>query len=337
MRALVTGAAGFIGSHLSEELLGRGQQVIAIDDLSTGSLSNIDHLQKVREFSFHHGSVLDSQELSAVIEQADLIYHLAAAVGVRYVLEHPVASLVTNARGTENVLRLAEEHGNKPVVLASSSEVYGKTTKVPFIEGDDCVIGATSVSRWGYSCSKALDEFLALAYHREKSLPVVVLRLFNTVGPRQSARYGMVLPRFVAQALAGDPITVYGDGQQTRSFTYVKDVVKAMADIALVPGARGQVFNLGSDREITIDELAQLVRRLLNSDSEIIHVPFSEVYGTEFEEARRRLADISKIQNHISYRPSNDLAHVINEIADDMKLRPEAQPQRTERLGAGSS
>ena len=316
MKALITGGAGFIGSHLSEELVSRGQEVVAFDDLSTGSISNVAHLQEVQGFSFHLGSILEPSDLGGLIEQADHIYHLAAAVGVKYVLEHPVASLETNARGTENVLRLAEQHGKKKVILASSSEVYGKTSRVPFREDDDAVLGPTSVSRWGYSCSKAFDEFLALAYHHEKGLPVVVLRFFNTVGPRQKGHYGMVMPRFVSQVMSGDPITVYGDGEQMRSFTYVKDVVKAIANIALVPSAEGQVFNVGSDREISINELAEHLRRVLNSSSEIIHIPFSEVYGTEFEEAMRRSADISKIQKYINYHPETDLATIAKEIAD---------------------
>jgi len=327
VKALITGGAGFIGSHLSEELLSRGQEVIAFDDLSTGILSNVAHLQDAPGFSFYRGSILEPSDLSGLIEQADLVYHLAAAVGVRYVLEHPVAALETNARGTENVLRLAKEHGGKKVILASSSEVYGKTSKIPFREDDDTVLGPTSVSRWGYSCSKALDEFLALAYHREKGLPAVVLRFFNIVGPRQSGRYGMVMPRFVSQALAGDHITVYGDGEQMRSFTYVKDVVKAMADIALVPSAEGQVFNIGSDREITINDLAQLVRRVLKSGSEIIHIPFSEVYGSDFEEASRRLADISKIKKYISYHPNTDLAFIVSGVASSLRATGEAYEQ----------
>jgi len=327
VKALITGGAGFIGSHLSEELLSRGQEVIAFDDLSTGILSNVAHLQDAPGFSFYRGSILEPSDLSGLIEQADLVYHLAAAVGVRYVLEHPVAALETNARGTENVLRLAKEHGGKKVILASSSEVYGKTSKIPFREDDDTVLGPTSVSRWGYSCSKALDEFLALAYHREKGLPAVVLRFFNIVGPRQSGRYGMVMPRFVSQALAGDHITVYGDGEQMRSFTYVKDVVKAMADIALVPSAEGQVFNIGSDREITINDLAQLVRRVLKSGSEIIHIPFSEVYGSDFEEASRRLADISKIKKYISYHPNTDLAFIVSGVASSLRATGGAYEQ----------
>ena len=325
MKALITGGAGFIGSHLAEDLLSRGQDVLVLDDLSTGSLSNVAHLQGVSGFSFHEGSILNVSDLSASTEQADIIFHLAAAVGVRYVLDRPLAALETNSRGTENVLRIADEHGKK-VILASSSEVYGKLATVPFREGDDSILGPTSVSRWGYACAKALDEFLAFAYYREKGLPVVALRFFNTVGPRQSGRYGMVMPRFVSQALAGEPITVYGDGQQMRSFTYVKDVVRATADIALVPKAEGQVFNIGSDRETSIDGLAEHVRRVLDSDSEIIHVPLAEVYGEDFEEAPRRLPDISKVQEYIDFHPSTELTPIVKEIADHMTINAESRP-----------
>ena len=320
MKVLITGGAGFIGSHLCEELLSRGNKVVASDDLSTGSLSNIAHLQQASGFSFHHGSVLDPSDSSELIEQTDVIYHLAAAVGVKYVLEHSLTALETNVRGTENVFQLAEQLGKKKVILASSSEVYGKTSKLPFREDDDSVLGPTSMNRWGYSCSKAFGEFLALAYYREKGLPKVVFRLLNTVGPRQKGRYGMVMPRFVSQALAGDPITVYGDGEQMRSFTYVKDVVKAMADMALVPSAEGQVFNVGSDKETTINDLAKLLRRVLNSNSEIIYIPFSQVYGTNFEEAKRRLADISKIQKHIKYHPNTDLTFMVRKIACSLNV-----------------
>ena len=316
MRALITGGAGFIGSHLARELLDRGHEVTVLDDLSTGTRSNLVRLEDLGGFCFVEGSILEPSCLSLLIEKADVAYHLAAAVGVRYVLEHPVAALETNSRGTENVLRLAEVHGKTKVVLASSSEVYGKLSKVPFHEDDDAVLGPTSVSRWGYSCTKTLDEFLALAYHHEKGLPVVVLRFFNTVGPGQTGRYGMVMPRFVSQALKGDPITVYGDGEQMRSFTHVKDVVRAVADISTVPEAEGQVFNVGSVRETTINGLAELVRDVLGSTSEIVHRPFSQVFGPDFEETSRRLADISKIRRYIDYQPNTDLAFVVREIAD---------------------
>ena len=319
MRALITGGAGFIGSHLCEELLGRGQQVLAFDNVSTGSLSNIAHLQGVPGFDYQQGTILDTDQLAAIISKVDIVYHLAAAVGVKYVLDNPVTALETNTAGTENVLKLAQRLGNKKVIITSSSEVYGKSDKLPFQENDDTVIGPTSVRRWGYACSKALDEFLALAYHREKALPVVVLRLFNTVGPRQTPGYGMVIPRLVTQALAGAPMTVYGDGDQKRCFTYVRDVVKAIVDIAQAPGAEGQVFNLGSNEEISINGLTEVVRQVLESSSEIIHVPFMEVYGEDFEETRRRVPDMSKIRRYISYEPNTDLRFIIREIARSLE------------------
>jgi UDP-glucose 4-epimerase len=319
MKALITGGAGFIGSHLAEELLGRGHQVVAFDNLSTGSLDNIAHLRKYPGFDFYSGSILETSNLSPLVEQADCIYHLAASVGVMHILEHPLVALETNARGTENVLRLAAEQGKKQVVLASSSEVYGKTAKIPFCEDDDIVLGPTSVSRWGYACGKAFDEFLGLAYHQQEGLPVVVLRFFNTIGPRQQGHYGMVAPRFVAQAQAGEPIPVHGDGEQMRSFTYVKDVAKAVVDISQAPAAEGQVFNVGSNREISINGLAQLVRQTLDSKSEIVHIPYSAAYGPGFEDPQRRLPDISKIQKYINYNPTTDLAFMIREIADAIK------------------
>ena len=319
MKALITGGAGFIGSHLVEELINRGQEVIALDDFSTGDSANLGNLSNSPGLSVLRGSVLEAGDVAGPIKQADVVYHLAASVGVQHVLERPLETLETNVLGTANVLRLAEQHGNKKVILASSSEVYGKGAKTPFREDDDSVLGPTSVSRWGYACSKAFDEFLALAYHREKGLPVMALRLFNTVGPRQQGRYGMVMPRFVSQALAGDPMTVYGDGEQLRTFTYVKDVVKAMADIAQVPSAEGQVFNVGSDSEISINALAMLVVEVLHSDSEIVHIPFSQVYGENFEEARRKLPDISKIRGYIDYHPTTDVAHIVEEITTDLR------------------
>lgn len=314
MKALITGGAGFIGSHLAEELLSRGQEVVAYDDLSTGYQSNIDHLRANPNFSFQPGNILDADRLESAIRDADQIYHLAASVGVKNILEHPLSALTTNVNGTENVLKLALAHGKKKVILASSSEVYGKSSQVPFREDTDSVLGPTSISRWGYACAKALDEFLALAYHQEEGLPVVALRFFNIVGPRQVGRYGMVLPRFVAQARQGEPITVFGDGEQQRSFTYVKDAVRAVADISELPAAEGQVFNVGSNHHISINCLAELVRDTLGSSSEIIHIPYSEAYGPDFEDVRLRAADISKIQGLINYEPNPDLAFIIKEI-----------------------
>lgn len=319
MKVLVTGGAGFIGSHLVEALLAEGKEVIVLDNLSTGSLRNIEHLKKNSRFHFVLGSILDPEALAPLVAETELIYHLAAAVGVRFIVQNPVATLVTNVRGTENVLESAERLGKKKVILASTSEVYGKGAKFPFREDDDSVIGPTTVSRWGYACSKSLDEFLALAYYREKGLPVVILRLFNTVGARQTGHYGMVLPRFVEQALRGEQITVYGDGEQLRSFTYVQDVVGAMSKIARVKEAEGEVFNVGSNGEISINELAALVKKTLKSDSPIVHLSYEQAYGQGFEDLRRRLPDISKLRKYIDYRPNTSLAQIVQEIAEDMK------------------
>jgi UDP-glucose 4-epimerase len=315
MKILITGGAGFIGSHLAQRFLSLGHHVIALDNLSTGHLDNIKHLLPYPHFRFVEGDVLDKGALKPLIEEADLIYHLAAAVGVKFVVDHLIGTLETNVQGTENVLRLAHHCGGKKVVLASTSEVYGKSQSVPYKEDADSVLGPTSIGRWGYACSKALDEFLALAYYKEQGLPVVILRLFNTVGPRQAGRYGMVVPRFVSQALQGKPITVYGDGLQTRCFTYVGHVVKAMMDIAQVPEGEGQVFNVGSDREVSVNELAALVKETLKSRSPIVHIPYSEVYPLDFEDTYRRVPDISKIQKYIDYQPDTGLAQVIHEVA----------------------
>jgi UDP-glucose 4-epimerase len=315
MKALITGGAGFIGSHLAQTLLGLGHHVIALDNLSTGHLNNIKPLLPDPHFRLVEGDVLDKGILKPLIEEADLLYHLAAAVGVKFVVDHLIGTLETNVQGTENVLRFAHHCRGKKVVLASTSEVYGKSQKIPYKEDDDSVLGPTSIGRWGYACSKALDEFLALAYHKEQGLPVVILRLFNTVGPRQAGRYGMVVPRFVSQAIQGKPITVYGDGMQTRCFTYVGDVVKAMIDIGQVAKAEGQVFNVGTDREVTINELAALVKETLKSTSPTVHIPYSEVYPSDFEDTYRRVPDISKIQEYIDYQPNTNLAQVIHEVA----------------------
>ena len=315
MKALITGGAGFIGSHLAEELLGRGQEVIALDDLSTGNKGNITHLRARPGFSFQEGNVLESSTLAPLISGADTIYHLAAAVGVKHILEHAITTLETNVRGTENVLSLANQLGTKKVVIASTSEVYGKSSKIPFQEDDDSILGSTSTARWAYACSKAMDEFLALAYNKERDLPVVILRFFNTVGPRQMGRYGMVMPRFISKALADKPITVHGDGEQRRSFTYVEDVVRAVANITEVAAAEGQVFNIGNNQDISINDLAELVRSTLDSTSEIIHVPYLEAYPSGFEDTRFRRPDISKIQRYIRYQPNTDLAAIIREIA----------------------
>lgn len=318
-RALVTGGAGFIGSHLCDELLSRSKQVTAVDNLSTGSRKNIAHLEGRAGFSFVEANLLDKEGIKPEVERADVIFHLAAAVGVGYIHDHQVDSLETNVAGARNLFQLASDTGKK-VVLASSSEVYGKSTELPFHEGADTLLGPTSIPRWSYACAKALDEFVALAYHREQGLPIVILRLFNTVGPRQSGRYGMVLPRFARQAIAGEPITVYGDGLQKRSFTYVKDVVRAMADVAEVPAAEGEVFNVGSDTEISILDLAEEVRRVACSSSEIAHVPFAQVYGEGFEEPARRLPSIDKIQTYIDYSPSTSISVMVEKVVESIRM-----------------
>lgn len=315
---LITGGAGFIGSHLADRLLASGHQVTALDNLATGSEGNLAHLLPNPDFQLVKADILNPEDLEGPVADSDLIYHLAAAVGVRYVIDNPIATLETNTRGTANVLKAARAQGGKKVVLASSSEVYGRSPKLPYREDDVLSLGPTSVPRWGYACSKMLDEFLALAYWKESGLPVVILRLFNTVGSRQKGSYGMVLPRMVEQCLSGKPVTVYGDGSQTRCFTYVGDITKAMADIVEVPEAEGQVFNLGNDNEIAINQLADLIRKSLNSSSTITHVPFESVYGPDFQDVPRRVPDISKIKRYIQYDPQTELTLVISEIAADL-------------------
>lgn len=315
MNVLITGGAGFIGSHLARGLLDLGNKVEVLDDLSTGRSVNLEALSDQPRYRWTKGSILDQSLLDPLIERADLIYHLAAAVGVELVVDRLVETLETNTTGTKNIIQLAQKHGRKKVVLASSSEVYGNSNKIPYKEDDDVAVGPTSTGRWGYACSKMLDEFLALAYHKELGLPVVVLRLFNTVGPRQRGRYGMVMARFVAQALKNEMITVYGDGDQSRCFTYIDDVVAAAIDIAQVPKAEGQVFNVGSSHETTINELALMVKETLNSKSEIQHLSYAEGYGTDFADIRRRVPDTSKIQQYVNFHPITDLPWIISQVA----------------------
>ena len=326
---LITGGAGFIGSHLSEALIAQGKQVVALDNLSTGNSRNLDDLIKSPDFKLVRGSVLDTNLLGPLVEEADVVFHLAAAVGVQYVVENLVDTLETNIEGTRNVLSLAERHGGKKVLLASSSEVFGKNTSVTYSEDDDMAIGPSSIGRWGYACSKMLDEFLAMAYHKERGLPVVVFRLFNTVGPRQTGRYGMAVPRFVANALSNEPIKVHGDGNQTRCFAHVADVVRALTVLADASEAVGQVFNLGNDTEISIGELATLVKSMLGSDSPIVYIPYADAYGSDFEDIRRRVPNISKIRGLINYQPVNDLSKIIRDVAEDMKRESVAEKETT--------
>jgi len=315
MRFLITGGAGFIGSHLADELLARGHRVHVLDDLSTGSMDNIRHLKMEPHFDYTLETCANARVVAELVDEADIVYHLAAAVGVELIVESPVRTIETNVHCTEVVLHQAAKK-RKPVFIASTSEVYGKCEKVPFREDGDLVLGATTKGRWSYACSKALDEFLALAYWKERKLPTVVGRLFNTVGPRQTGRYGMVIPNFVRQALAEQPITVYGDGTQQRCFTHVADVVRALADLMIVSGedAYGEVFNVGSQHEVSILELAERVREITESSSEITFIPYDDAYEEGFEDMPRRVPSIQKIADAINWEPSRTLHHVLEDV-----------------------
>ena len=315
MKILITGGAGFIGSHLAEELLGLKHEVFVIDDLSTGSIENIIHLKSNPLFHYHIDSIRNFQVLAEIVDRCDVIFHLAAAVGVKLIVNSPVNTIETNIYGTEMVLQVASKKGKK-VIIASTSEVYGKSDKVPFREDDDMVLGSTQKARWSYACSKAIDEFLSLAYYREKGLPVVVARLFNTVGPRQTGRYGMVLPTFVQQALEGEPLTVYGDGNQSRCFTFVKDVVGCIIPLSEHPDAVGEVFNIGSDFEISISDLAALIKERTKSQSEIVYIPYDEAYEEGFEDMLRRVPDISKVRNLVGFKPSVDIEAIVDSVIE---------------------
>jgi len=313
LRVLITGGAGFIGSHLSDAYLERGDEVFIIDDLSTGSFENIRHLKDHPRFHYTIESVHNQPVTAELVDQVDVVFHLAAAVGVKLIVESPVRTIETNVRGTETVLALANKK-KKKVLVASTSEVYGLSTQVPFREDGNLVMGATTKGRWSYACSKAIDEFLALAYWREKKLPTIVVRLFNTVGPRQTGQYGMVIPTFVKQALSDRPITVFGDGQQSRCFCYVGDVVGALIKLMDNEKSVGQVFNVGSNQEISIFDLANKVKQLTNSASEIVLVPYDEAYEEGFEDMPRRVPDISKAHQHIGFAPSFDLEGILKTV-----------------------
>jgi UDP-glucose 4-epimerase len=313
VRALITGGAGFVGSHLAEALLAEGHEVCVLDNLSTGSIENIENLKGQPGFRYTIDSVEHEPLLAELIDRADVVFHLAAAVGVKLIVEAPVHTIETNVHGTEIVLRHAAKK-RKLVVIASTSEVYGKSTIVPFSEDADLVMGSTRQHRWAYACSKAIDEFLALAYWKEKKLPVIVVRLFNTVGPRQTGRYGMVVPTFVQQALNGEPITVFGDGTQSRSFTYVGDVVRALIALVKEPRAVGDVFNIGNGEEITIRALAERIRARVGSTSPIVSVPYDEAYEAGFEDMQRRVPDISKIRALVGYEPRVQLDEILDRV-----------------------
>ena len=318
MRVLITGGAGFIGSHLAEALLDAGHRVMALDNLSTGSIENITHLKSRAGFSYVIDAVENESLLAELIDDSDVVFHLAAAVGVKKIVEEPVHTIETNVHGTEVVLRNANKK-KKLVVIASTSEVYGKSVAVPFQEDADLVMGPTTKHRWAYACSKLIDEFLALAYWKERKLPVVIVRLFNTVGPRQTGQYGMVLPTFVRQALAGHPITVFGDGTQSRSFTYVGDVVDALIKLTQEPRAVGEVFNIGNVGEVSILHLAEKVKAMTSSSSTIQMVPYDEAYEAGFEDMPRRVPDISKIRALIGYEPKLDLDQIIYSVIEHIR------------------
>lgn len=325
MNYLITGGAGFIGSHLAEALLDQGDHVYILDDLSTGSVENIRHLKANKRFHYFFDSITNKHLLAELVDESDIVVHLAAAVGVRLIVESPVRTLETNVHGTQLVLDAASKK-RKLVVTASTSEVYGKSNKVPFQEDADLVLGATTIGRWSYAASKALDEFLALSYWKEKKLPVIVVRFFNTVGPRQTGRYGMVLPNFVRQALEETPITVFGDGQQSRCFCDVQDTVKAL--LRLIPNDRaiGEVVNIGNDEEISIEGLARVVKQRTNSDSVITYTPYEQAYEPGFEDMPRRVPSLQKLQRLVGFRPTTPLTRIVDRVIQHFqgKLEPSA-------------
>ncbi len=327
MQVLITGGAGFIGSHLAELLISQGHDVCALDDLSTGSIANLGAIRNHPRFRFHSGDVMERWPLAELVDNCDVIYHLAAAVGVRLVVESPVRTIQTNVGATEMVLDLASKK-RKLVLVASTSEVYGK------------LIGPSTHGRWSYACSKAIDEFLALAYWREKHLPVIVVRLFNTVGARQIGRYGMVLPNFVTAAIRKEPLCVFGTGKQSRCFTDVRDVVRALSDLVLSDRSVGEIFNVGNDKECTIEELAHKVRNQLGSQSPITYVPYDEAYGIGFEDMMRRVPGLSKIEQAIGYRPTFSLTEIIDSVADHLRRKaasPVGAQPRIQTMATGAA
>jgi len=326
-KVLVTGGAGFIGSHLSEKLLGLGHKVSVIDDLSTGSLKNISHLRKNKNFQFIKGSVVNQKKMATLVKKLDQIYHLAAAVGVKTIMEKPLDSFLSNLKGTEVVLELAMRY-KIPVLFTSSSEVYGKNDSLPFKEEDDRVYGSAYNDRWGYAFAKAADEFLTLAYFKEKGLPTIVVRLFNVIGPKQTGTYGMVVPRFIKQALSNQSLTIYGTGSQTRCFCDVEDVVGALIKLMNCPDALGQIFNLASEEEIKIRDLAKLIKKLTHSKSKILRIPYHQVFGKDFADMARRRADITKVRNLIGYHPRVTLEQSLKKIINyfDTNTYPGVSP-----------
>jgi UDP-glucose 4-epimerase len=325
MRALVTGGAGFIGSHLSERLLNLGHEVMIVDDLSTGSMINLAAIKDHPRFEYHIDSIFNRRLMAELVDLADVIFHLAAAVGVRRIVESPVQTIATNIGGAEILLEMAAKK-RKRVAITSTSEVYGKSSKLPFSEDDDLVLGPTCHSRWSYACSKAIDEFLALAYHREHRLPVTVFRLFNTTGPRQTGHYGMVVPTFVSQALNGGPITVFGSGQQTRCFSHVDDIVSGILLGISTDRTVGEVFNLGGTEEVTIEELAYRVKSATHSDNPILYIPYSKAYEQGFEDMARRVPDIRKAQLWFGFNHKRSLEEIIGSVVEHVRSQ-KAEPK----------
>ena len=315
MNVLITGGAGFIGSHLAERCLAEGWNAAILDDLSTGAFENVAHLKSKPAFSYYIDTVFNEPVVAEMVDCADMVFHLAAAVGVKLIVDNPVRTIETNVHGTEVVLRCAAKKG-KPVILASTSEVYGKSTHLPFREEDDLVLGPTDIGRWSYAASKALDEWLAFAYARERHLPVTVVRFFNTVGPRQTGRYGMVLPTFVRQALRGETLTVHETGEQSRCFSYIADVTEALIRLAQAPEAIGEIVNIGNDQEVTINELAALVREITGSPSRVEHVPYDQAYGHGFEDMPRRVPCREKLERLVHYRPTTPLDTIVRRVVD---------------------
>ncbi|HKY19602.1 MAG TPA: GDP-mannose 4,6-dehydratase [Vicinamibacterales bacterium] len=320
MRALITGGAGFIGSHLAEALLNEGHEVDILDNLSTGSIRNVEDLKSHPKFKYVIDTLTNEPLLAELIDRNDVVFHFAAAVGVKLIVEQPVHTIETNVHGTEVVLKHANKK-KKKVIIASTSEVYGKNLEVPFREDADLVMGATVKHRWAYACSKAIDEFLALAYYKERDLPVVIVRFFNTVGPRQTGQYGMVLPSFVRQALANEPITVFGDGRQSRSFTYIGDVVGCLLKLVKEPKAIGEVFNIGNKQEVTILKLAEMVKTATGSSSPIVFVPYDKAYEAGFEDMPRRVPDLTKVHTMVGYEPKVQLDEIISRVIEYFRTR----------------
>ncbi len=318
MKALITGGAGFIGSHLAEELISRGHQVCVLDDLSTGRLENVTHLRENPNFELVVGTILNQYLVDKLVEKNDVIFHLAAAVGVELIVKKPLESLTTNIKGSETVLEMAHRY-NKKILITSTSEIYGKNVNGPLKETDDRILGSPLKTRWGYSTAKAVDEMLAYVYWKEKKLPTIIVRLFNTVGPRQTSAYGMVMPRFIEQALKNEPITIYGTGKQTRCFIHIKDVIKALIELIQEPKAVGEVFNIGSQEEISIEQLAKQIIKLTNSSSKIEYIPYEQAYEEGFEDMQRRVPDITKINKLIGFKLTYTLPEIIKDIVTYLK------------------